>query len=380
MDAQLGIHPAPLESAPRGGNFEGSRRRGGGRAACLAGSQSLRPAVPGAAFSARPGAVVTQWGLEQVSHIGKLRDFLLEHRKDYVNASSHVMSEHGRMTDTERDQIDQDAQTFMRTCSEAIQQLRTQGDAARRALAAQWAAALGPEGVWPHEARSDSGSPRRPVGSPCGRTGRCWGLGAGDAACAGLQASAAVAPGRGLTRAHGARPPSVGTELALLSFRSKLEPEPNTRTREPGSAERVPESPSKDPEEKSVAGDHPAGEVRRQGPTTCGAPRWRGGSRGGVHTDARWTLGLSLSVPSRAVCFQFEQENQRLIGEMNSLCDEEAEIDSIHQLVVGATENIKEGNEDIREAIKNNAGFRVWVLFFLVMCSFSLLFLDWYDS
>ncbi|KAF6372573.1 syntaxin 18 [Rhinolophus ferrumequinum] len=62
------------------------------------------------------------------------------------------------------------------------------------------------------------------------------------------------------------------------------------------------------------------------------------------------------------------------------LSPQEAEIDSIHQLVVGATENIKEGNEDIREAIKNNAGFRVWVLFFLVMCSFSLLFLDWYDS
>lgn len=33
-----------------------------------------------------------------------------------------------------------------------------------------------------------------------------------------------------------------------------------------------------------------------------------------------------------------------------------------------------------RKAIKNNAGFRVWILFFLVMCSFSLLFLDWYDS
>lgn len=28
---------------------------------------------------------------------------------------------------------------------------------------------------------------------------------------------------------------------------------------------------------------------------------------------------------------------------------QETEIDSIHQLVVGATENIKEGNEDIRE-------------------------------
>lgn len=39
------------------------------------------------------------------------------------------MSEYGKMTDTERDQIDQDAQTFMRTCSEAIQQLRAQGEA-----------------------------------------------------------------------------------------------------------------------------------------------------------------------------------------------------------------------------------------------------------
>lgn len=31
------------------------------------------------------------------------------------------------MTDNERDQIDQDAQIFMRTCSEAIKQLRSEG-------------------------------------------------------------------------------------------------------------------------------------------------------------------------------------------------------------------------------------------------------------
>ncbi|KAF7248239.1 Syntaxin-18 [Varanus komodoensis] len=152
---------------------------------------------------------------------------------------------------------------------------------------------------------------------------------------------------------------------------------------------------------------------------------------------------LKLFKPHAVIILpQFEQENQRLVGEMNSLFDEvrqiegkvveisrlqeiftekvlqqEAEIDNIHQIVVGATENIKEGNEDIREvisqirpggfrtlrnisisrevtpvsapkpqlhmvaqAIKNNAGFRVWILFFLVMCSFSLLFLDWYGS
>uniref|UniRef100_A0ACB8E6K6 Syntaxin-18 n=1 Tax=Sphaerodactylus townsendi TaxID=933632 RepID=A0ACB8E6K6_9SAUR len=118
-----------------------------------------------------------------------------------------------------------------------------------------------------------------------------------------------------------------------------------------------------------------------------------------------WADGKGEDELSPEEIQMFEQENQRLVGEMNSLFDEvrqiegkvveisrlqeiftenvlkqEAEIDNIHQLVVGATENIKEGNEDIREAIKNNAGFRVWILFFLVMCSFSLLFLDWYGS
>uniref|UniRef100_A0A2K5YRW4 SNARE-complex protein Syntaxin-18 N-terminal domain-containing protein n=1 Tax=Mandrillus leucophaeus TaxID=9568 RepID=A0A2K5YRW4_MANLE len=63
---------------------------------------------------------------EVISHIGKLRDCLLEHRKDYINAYSYTMSEPGRMTDTEKDQIDQDVQISMRTCSETIQQLRTE--------------------------------------------------------------------------------------------------------------------------------------------------------------------------------------------------------------------------------------------------------------
>lgn len=36
-------------------------------------------------------------------------------------------------------------------------------------------------------------------------------------------------------------------------------------------------------------------------------------------------------------------------------CSQETEIDSIHQLVVGATENVKEGNEDIREVMAGYA-------------------------
>uniref|UniRef100_A0A8C5E8Q3 Syntaxin-18 n=1 Tax=Gouania willdenowi TaxID=441366 RepID=A0A8C5E8Q3_GOUWI len=212
----------------------------------------------------------SQKAKEVITNITKLKDFLLLHRKDYVSAGSLISSELSRMTDNERDQIDQDAQIFMRTCAEAIKQLRNEVE--KQVMSAQ---------VKEHR----------------------------------------------------------GAVLDLI-------------------------------------------EVYLKG--VC-----------------------KLYSEQRAIRVKrmFEQENQRLISEMNSLVDEvrqiegkvveisrlqeifsekvlqqETEIDSIHQLVVGATENVKEGNEDIREAIKNNAGFRVWILFFLVMCSFSLLFLDWYDS
>ncbi|KAK2499468.1 hypothetical protein MC885_001046, partial [Smutsia gigantea] len=160
---------------------------------------------------------------------------------------------------------------------------------------------------------------------------------------------------------------------------SKLEPEPNAKTRESMSSEKVSQNPSEDFEEKPVTEEYPE-KIPSEIQPELGT----------------WGDGKGEDELSPEEIQMFEQENQRLIGEMNNLFDE---------LVVGATENIKEGNEDIREsstqgklrmerhshdrcggvqalcdAIKNNAGFRVWVLFFLVMCSFSLLFLDWYDS
>ncbi|KAH8359745.1 hypothetical protein KR093_008665 [Drosophila rubida] len=53
-------------------------------------------------------------------------------------------------------------------------------------------------------------------------------------------------------------------------------------------------------------------------------------------------------------------------------------IDRIASAVVGTTENVKDANEQIRQATQRNAGLRVWSLFFLLVMSFSLLFLDWY--
>ncbi|XP_030348795.1 syntaxin-18 isoform X2 [Strigops habroptila] len=255
---------------------------------------------------------------EVISHIGKLKDFLLQHRKDYINAYSHIMSEYVRMTDTERDQIDQDAQVFMRTCADAIHQLRTEG------------------------------------------------------VCKLYSEQRAIRVKRVIDKKR----------------LSRLEPEPSSVSKSPLSPEKSSQNPLDDSEEKLSAEE----------------------SKDRNLPDAQSNLGLwgdgkGEDELSPEEIQMFEQENQRLVGEMNNLFDEvrqiegkvveisrlqeiftekvlqqETDIDNIHQLVVGATENIKEGNEDIREAIKNNAGFRVWILFFLVMCSFSLLFLDWYDN
>ena len=101
----------------------------------------------------------------------------------------------------------------------------------------------------------------------------------------------------------------------------------------------------------------------------------------------------------------FESENALLYNELNSLSDEvqqmekkvvhiselqalftekvlvqDKDIDRIATTVTGTTENIKAANEQIRQAIQRNAGLRVWVLFFLLVMSFSLLFLDWYND
>ncbi|XP_034095503.1 syntaxin-18 isoform X2 [Gymnodraco acuticeps] len=239
------------------------------------------------------------------------------------------------MTDNERDQIDQDAQIFMRTCSEAIRQLRN--EAVKQVSSAQ---------VKEHR---------------------------------GAVLDLIEVYLRGVCKLYSEQRAIRVKRMVDKKRLSRLAPEHHSRvgkTPEPMEEKTVKEESS----EKSVS------EVPN-------------------NTLNLWEEGRVEDELSPEEIQMFEQENQRLVSEMNSLVDEvrqiegkvveisrlqeifaekvlhqETEIDSIHQLVVGTTENVKEGNEDIREAIKNNAGFRVWILFFLVMCSFSLLFLDWYDS
>ena len=56
------------------------------------------------------------------------------------------------------------------------------------------------------------------------------------------------------------------------------------------------------------------------------------------------------------------------------------DIELIGANAVAATENVRDGNEELRKAIQRNASIRVYILFFLIVMSFSLLFLDWYND
>uniref|UniRef100_A0AAY5JXC2 Syntaxin-18 n=1 Tax=Esox lucius TaxID=8010 RepID=A0AAY5JXC2_ESOLU len=282
---------------------------------------------------------------EVISNITKLKDFLLQHRKDYVNAGSLISSDLTRMTDNERDQIDQDAQIFMRTCSEAIKQLRSEAD--KQVISTQ---------IREHRSAVLDLIEMYLKG-----------------VCKLYSEQRAIRVKRVVDRKR--LECLILTNILSISFSISfmtlcLHDKYSLSVVAPCHEERG----VADLQENSMS-------------------LWEEG-QGRVEDE--------LSPEEMQM---FEQENQRLVSEMSSLVDEvrqiegkvveisrlqeifaekvlmqETEIDSIHQLVVGATENVKEGNEDIREAIKNNAGFRVWILFFLVMCSFSLLFLDWYDS
>lgn len=100
-----------------------------------------------------------------------------------------------------------------------------------------------------------------------------------------------------------------------------------------------------------------------------------------------------------------EQENNQLIEQLNQLhnqvdqtaskvlkiselqeifsekvLQQSSDVEQIHALAVSTTENVKEGNEAVRQAIQNQASYRVIVLFVLLVFSFSLLFLDWYND
>lgn len=300
------------------------------------------------------------------SCISKLEDFLLKHRKDYINSANHLVADSSRMSDTERDQIDLEAKEFIILCSEKIKKLQEQ---------------LTPVGLSGQELEH-----REAVYQYLQDYLKD--------VCKLYSQQRAVRVKRIVDRKRISR-----LQLESLKRVHISTPTP-TLVMEPHAAS----SPS--PQPGAREGVAPVQEVTPPMGSTeaVQVPPMVSSATGQPVTSVEALDGPDHSHLSPDEQKEFEQENMQLFETLDSLVDElkqiegkvieisklqeiftdkvleqAGELDKIEVSVVQSGENVRDGNEQVRSAIKNKASVRLWILFVLVMCSFSLLFLDWYS-
>lgn len=282
---------------------------------------------------------------EVLSQITRLREFLLEHRKAYLNFASHL-SDTPQMTDVERDKIDLGAQRIMNTCSHLIQEFKK-------------------------VSQKLDGSPQL------------------------LEHRQAVL---GLVESYLKSVCKIYSEQRAIRVKraldmqkmSKLETDSKKYGENFVICNGISDVSLKDYKENEAQGSH-SSSPRKVLETN-------------INTDIP-SLFLEDDQLSTEEMQMFESENAQLYNELNSFTEEvkqieskvvciaelqeiftekvlqqDKDIDRIASTVIGTTENVKDANEQIRQAIQRSAGLRVWILFFLAVMSFTLLFLDWYND
>lgn len=279
----------------------------------------------------------TQKAKEILNQITRLRDFLLEHRKAYLNFGSHL-SDLPKMNDYERDKIDSGAQRIVKQCSHLILEFK-------RECAMQDGSAQ----LIEHQ----------------------------DAVLDSIDSYLKT-----VCKIYSEQKAVVMKKILETQKMSKLETEVINNNNKV--LKKSP--PSHGNEERDKSGETSANNMD--------VPL----------IEAESTL-LQDDHLSPEELQMFESENEQLYNDLNSLTDEvrqieskvvhiaelqeiftekvleqEKDVERIVGTVIGTTENLKDANTQIRQAIQSNAGLRVYVLFFLLVMSFSLLFLDWYND
>lgn len=59
--------------------------------------------------------------------------------------------------------------------------------------------------------------------------------------------------------------------------------------------------------------------------------------------------------------------------------EQAVDLNNLHETAIRSSENVREGNDLIRDAMMKNASTRVFILFYIVTLGFTILFLDWYN-
>ncbi|GAB1868506.1 Syntaxin-18 [Camponotus japonicus] len=286
-------------------------------------------------FCVKAHAVVVQ--------ISKLREFLLENRKAYLNFSNYLSSA-PQMTDAERDEIDVGGQRIMSTCSQLVKDLRREiatsaEDLSRQNVEHREIMLLLMEDYLKNVCHIYSEQKAMRV--------------------------------------------KRAVEMQKIS---KLQVEPKLdRSDIRKSALNATERSTDDRETRSLSNESSPMKIQE------------------INEDVTNTLTYEEELSAEDIQM-FESENEQLFNELNNVTeevkqieskvihiaelqeiftekvlDQDQDLDRLMTTVVGSTENVKEANEQIRQAIQRNAGLRVWILFFLLVMSFSLLFLDWYN-
>lgn len=60
--------------------------------------------------------------------------------------------------------------------------------------------------------------------------------------------------------------------------------------------------------------------------------------------------------------------------------EQDVELSRLHDTAIRSSENVREGNELIRDAMMKNASTRAFFLFYIVTLGLTVLFLDWYNA
>ncbi|KDR16158.1 syntaxin-18 [Zootermopsis nevadensis] len=281
---------------------------------------------------------------EVLGQITRLRDFLLEHRKAYLNFASHL-SDIPQMTDVERDKIDLGAQRIMNTCSHLIQEFKK-------------------------VSYKMDGSPQL------------------------LEHREAVLD---LVESYLKSVCKIYSQQRAIRVKWALEMQKISKlgidSKRNGDSRAVSHNSSDiflNDKKNDILSDSNSGQ--RKVPETSS------------NTDVPAFFSDDDQLSSEEMQM-FEAENAQLYNELNSLTEEvkqieskvvriaelqeiftekvlqqDKDIDRITSTVIGTTENVKDANEQIRQAIQRNAGYRVWTLFFFIVMSFSLIFLHWYND
>ncbi|XP_063993495.1 syntaxin-18 [Diachasmimorpha longicaudata] len=278
-------------------------------------------------FQVRTKSLVTQ--------ISKLQQFLLENRPAYLNLSKHLALVNA-MTDAERDEIDNGAQGIMTTCSGLIKELERE------------------------TAQTDM--------SHQNREHRMTML--------------------DLIKQYLENVCKVYSEQRAIRYKKMMELKKLSKLELETSSEGSLKAHRAEPEPE-----------RRDTSASAGSSPLKVQEMNGDVSPMVYE-----EAPSPEDIQMFESENEQLYNELNTITEEvrlieskvvhiaelqeiftekvlqqDRDLDKLVTTVVGSTENVKEANEQIRQAIQRNAGLRVWILFFLLVMSFSLLFLDWYN-